>query len=406
MIQWDTHLLKEIDLAQTAEGKLNTYQSDIDKIGFGRNGFETFHVESQLLDKFRGKIARLRFEVEGTTQVFLDDVFFKSIHLQFGNPSEARYDSRQPNQNPYRENLLLEKPQYAVSYNRTTKIPNWVSWQVNKSWIGGKRAADDFAVDPTLPNGWPQISGSNYEYFDSNIQKSLSLGFNKGHTIPSRDRTRVPKDNIGTFLGTNLIPQNADNNLFFSDETNPAEASAWYNIEKLVTKLAENGKELYVVAGNYGTNWEPQKKSNALSSKYQGLTDSQAFQQQGINIPTWTWKTILVLDPSDSGVLDVTKDSRVYTFLTPNRAEPSAQDWTDAGQEGIEHPFSEIATKLQLNRFVEPIKNVTEWRDPQTWLVTIEELQNLLQGKNINFFSNVPQEIMDVLKQQIYFPSP
>ena len=298
--------------------------------------------------------------------------------------------------------MLLEKPQYAVSYNRTTKIPNWVSWQVNKSWIGGKRAADDFVVDPTLPNGWPQISGSNYVN-----NQGRSYGFNKGHTIPSRDRTRDDKDNIATFLGTNLIPQNVDNNAFFGDGNNPAEGSAWHNIEQLVTKLAENDKELYVIAGNYGTNWEPQKKSNALpnDSRYQGLTNSQAFQQQGIHIPTWTWKTMLVLEPSAPGVLDVTKDSRVYTFLTPNRAEPSAQDWIDAGQEGIEHPFSEIATKLQLNRFVEPIKNVTEWRDPQTWLVTIEELQNLLQGKNINFFSNVPKEIMDVIKQQIYFPS-
>ncbi|MBE9123764.1 DNA/RNA non-specific endonuclease [Tychonema sp. LEGE 07199] len=398
-----SHLLKEINLSADPENKLETYASDIDKIGFGRGGFETFHVDSSKLDQFRGQSAKLRFEVEGDTRVYLDDVFFKSSHLEFGNPSEARYSPEEPNNNPYRENLLLEKPQYTASYNRTTKTPNWVSWQVNKSWIGGQRQADDFIADPTLPNGWPQISGSNYEN-----NNGLSLGFNKGHIIPSGDRTRYPKDNIATFLGTNLIPQNADNNLFFSAPNNPAEASAWYNIEQLVTGLAESSKQVYVVAGTYGTNWEPQKKSNALpnDSRYQGLTNSEAFRQQGINIPTWTWKTNLVLEHPSQGVPDVNRNTKIYTFLTPNRAEPSALDWANAGEQGIVHPFYEIGERLQLNRVLSPIKNVTEWRDPNTWLVSLEELENLLKGKNIKLFSNIPGDIRDSLKQNINLPRP
>ncbi|MCC3531594.1 MAG: DNA/RNA non-specific endonuclease [Microcoleus sp. PH2017_22_RUC_O_B] len=396
-----THLLKEIDLAATTGDELKTYASDIDKIGFGRGGFETFHVGSNQLDKFRGQSVKLRFEVEGNTRVYLDDVFFKSNHLKFGNPSEARYSPEEPQNNLYRENLLLEKPQYAVSYNRTTKTPNWVSWQVNKSWIGGKRQADEFIADPTLPNGWPQISGSSYEN-----NNGASLGFNKGHIIPSGDRTRHPKDNLATFLGTNLIPQNADNNLFFSSPNNPAEASAWYNIEQLVTGMAENSKQVYVVAGSYGTNWEPQKKSNALpnDSRYQGFTNSEAFQQQGINIPTWTWKTNLVLEHPSQGIPDVNHDTKIYTFLTPNRAEPSALDWDNAGEQGIVHPFYEIGEQLQLNRVLSPIKNVTEWRSPNTWLVSIEELENLLKGKNVNLFSNIPGDIRDVLKRNINLP--
>lgn len=95
---------------------------------------------------------------------------------------------------------------------------------------------------------------------------------------------------------------------------------------------------------------------------------------------------------------------KAYTFLTPNRAEPSALDWANAGEEGIIHPFYEIAERLQLNRVVAPIKNVTEWRDPNTWLVSIQEIENLLEGKKIKLWSNIPEDIRSHLKQSINLP--
>ncbi len=51
-----------------------------------------------------------------------------NIHLKYGNPSNA--NSKDTN------NYLLEKPQYALSYNCKTGIPNWVSWQLDRSWLG------------------------------------------------------------------------------------------------------------------------------------------------------------------------------------------------------------------------------------------------------------------------------
>ncbi|NEP46879.1 MAG: DNA/RNA non-specific endonuclease, partial [Okeania sp. SIO2H7] len=210
-IYWQSRKLKEIDLSQNARNELKEYEQNLYKIGFGRTGFETFQIPID--DKYRGKIVRLSFQLESEedTTVYLDNVFFSSVHLKFGNPSEARFDSRKPKPNPYSQNLLIEKPQYALSYNSVTKTPNWVSWQVNPSWIGGERRAGDFIADPTLPNrtspdGWPQISGRDYEYFDPKANGYLSLGLDKGHTIPSGDRTRHFKDNLATFLGTNLFP--------------------------------------------------------------------------------------------------------------------------------------------------------------------------------------------------------
>lgn len=106
---------------------------------FNRHGFETFHLN--VPDALRGQLATLKFKLQGSTnEVYLDNVFFKSTHLQFGNPGllisppgatpelrqEARFDEiNQP------DNYLIERPQYSLSYNNSKKIPNWVSWQLN-----------------------------------------------------------------------------------------------------------------------------------------------------------------------------------------------------------------------------------------------------------------------------------
>ncbi|WP_293120760.1 DNA/RNA non-specific endonuclease [Okeania sp. SIO1I7] len=421
---WQSTTLETIDLSEGASGKLNQYKQDIYKIGFGREGgFETFHVPID--DRYRGKTARLRFKLESSNPagVFLDDVFFSSANLKFGNPSEARFDSRVPGDNPYRENLLIEKPQYAVSYNRTTKTPNWVSWQVNPSWTGGKRAGKDFIADPTLPQGWPQISGKDYEGQNPTTKKSFSLGFDKGHTIPSRDRTRHNKDNIATFLGTNLFPQSIDNNRFFYDKDeahDSSRASAWRNIEHMVTNLTgyskkdkniegQQPKEVYVVAGSLGTDWKSQNpRSNALEDeRKKGATQSEVFQQRKINIPKVTWKSLLVLDNPGLGVADVTKDTKTYTFLTPNIPEPhQSKNW-----EPVDHPFDTmkignetISQRLQLENAgnLGQIETIADWRDPETWQVTIQELENLLTSANINLFSNLPKNVKDDIKDKKY----
>jgi len=420
-IGWNRRLLQTIDLSEDAVSNLAKYKDNIYKIGAARRKFETFHIPVD--DRYRGKIARLAFELEGDTRVFLDDVFFSSSHLKFGNPSEARFDSRQPGQNPYRENLLIEKPQYALSYNWRTKTPNWVSWQLNPSWIGGPRVATDFIADPTLPNQWPQISGKDYEYFDREKGENLSLGLDKGHTIPSGDRTRHFKDNLATFLGTNLFPQSIDNNRFFYGRRrshNPALASAWYNLEHLGRNLVgtfdDDGnflgepKEVYVVAGSVGTNWQPQDpRSNAVEpERSKGATKSEVFEQRKINIPKLTWKTFLELDSPRLGVSDVTKDTRAYAFLTPNIPEPyhKNENWS-----AVTHPFDtmKIGNRLVSQRLglenagnLPKIESAAQWRAPQTWQVTIEQLENLLSTYDIELLSNLPKDIKDAIKKEKY----
>lgn len=72
-----------------------------------------------------------------------------SPHLKLGNPSNANTNDL--------NNYLIEKPQYALSYNCETGIPNWVSWQLNSSWLGSVDRSEDFRPDSDLPTGCYQV---------------------------------------------------------------------------------------------------------------------------------------------------------------------------------------------------------------------------------------------------------
>ncbi|AHM60561.1 DNA/RNA non-specific endonuclease [Flammeovirgaceae bacterium 311] len=143
-----------------------------------------------------------------------------------GNPSMATADPTNFN------NYLMMKPHYALSYSRDRGTPNWVSWHVNKSWIGDAPRQNNFRTDVTLPEGWYKVTTTSYS----------GSGFDRGHNVPSADRTSTEADNSATFLMTNIIPQAPKNN----QET-------WANLEDYTRRLVDEGNEVYVIMGNYGT---------------------------------------------------------------------------------------------------------------------------------------------------------
>jgi endonuclease G len=193
-----------------------------------------------------------------------------SIHLLLGNPSNATSSLDNP------DNYLMIKPQYALSYNRSHGSANWVTWQLDKSWLGDAKRQDDFRPDDTLPNGWTRVKPSVYN----------SSGYDRGHIARSADRTRSVEDNSATFLMTNIIPQTPDNN-----------RNTWGNLEDYSMKLAEEGKQLYIIAGGFGD-----------KGKLKNL----------VTIPQYTWKIIVVLDRPGLGLKDVNVNTRVIAVSIPN----------------------------------------------------------------------------------------
>ncbi|HIK13578.1 MAG TPA: DNA/RNA non-specific endonuclease [Oscillatoriaceae cyanobacterium M33_DOE_052] len=198
-------------------------------------------------------------------------------HLSLGNPSQATADPANIT------NYLMKKPQYALAYDSTKGIPNWVSWQLNNSWLGGTDRADDFRPDPELPQGWYQVKPKDY----------TNTGYDRGHMAPSADRTRTPEDNSATFLMTNIVPQTSDNN-----------RGPWKQLEDYCRDLVKEGKELYVIAGPVG------KQKTIGSGK--------------VTVPAQTWKIIVVLDkPGDR----VTAKTRTISVKIPNTPTLKSKDW-------------------------------------------------------------------------------
>jgi endonuclease G, mitochondrial len=212
-----------------------------------------------------------------------------SVHLTMGNPSGAITNTAYPT------NYLLSKSQYALSYNNTTRIPNWVSWQLNNSWLGSTPRQDDFRADTSLPTGWYQVQGTDYQ----------GSGFDRGHMAPSADRTNTVTNNSATFLMTNMIPQAPDNN-----------QGVWANLESYSRSLVTSqGKELYIISGGYGAGGTG---SNGYATTIAGGK---------IRVPARTWKVVIVLDTPGSGVSGVTTNTRVIAVDIPNTQGVRSADW-------------------------------------------------------------------------------
>ena len=200
-----------------------------------------------------------------------------SVHLSLGNPSGAAASN--PN------NYLIIKPQYALSYNRDKGIPNWASWQLNKSWIGNVDRSDDFRPDSELPDGWYRVKGKEYR----------NTGYDRGHVVPSGDRTNSERNNSATFLMTNMVPQAPDNNRDY-----------WRELEEYGRNLVEQGNELYIIAGGYG------EKGRIGNGK--------------VSVPARLYKIVVVTD-SRSGLNGINNLTKVIAIDTPNR--DGNGDWED-----------------------------------------------------------------------------
>lgn len=199
-----------------------------------------------------------------------------SVHLKYGNPSSAK-----DNQNNY----LIVKPEYALSYNCKAGIPNWVSWQLDRSWLGRTERSDNFMPNLELPPDCYAVRPTDYR----------GSGYDRGHLVPSGDRTYSRIDNESTFLMTNIIPQSPSNN-----------REVWRELEEYSRDLAYEGKELYIIAGGDG-----------IAKK---IAESQVV------VPKFTWKVILVLD--DSGE-PTSENARTIAVWMPNTEEVSNTDWEE-----------------------------------------------------------------------------
>jgi endonuclease G len=148
---------------------------------------------------------------------------------------------------------------------------------LDPSWIGSTARQDDFRADATLPAGWYQVGSTSYS----------GSGYDRGHMCPSADRTASVADNSSTFLMTNMVPQAPNNN-----------QGPWANMENYLRTLVTAGNELYIYSGGYGS---------------QGTINAGH-----VNVPTRTWKVVVVIPQGSNDLSRVTSSTRVIAVDMPN----------------------------------------------------------------------------------------
>ncbi|MEO7729362.1 MAG: DNA/RNA non-specific endonuclease [Kofleriaceae bacterium] len=193
-----------------------------------------------------------------------------SRHTTMGIPSPT--SAGDPN------NFLSVKDEYVISYNASHKVPNWVSWELNTSYLGGTDRQNDFRPDDTFPGSEMQAALTDYS----------GSGYDRGHMCPSADRTLSTLTNSHTFYLTNMVPQAANNN-----------QGPWAVLENDSRTLVRAGKELFIISG--GT-----------------FSDSSNKVGSGVVVPDMTFKVIVVLDSVGQGTANVTTSTRVIAVLMPN----------------------------------------------------------------------------------------
>lgn len=225
----------------------------------------------------------------------------QNIHLRYGNPSQANSDFN---------NYLLEKPGYALAYSCQAGITNWVGWQLDRSWLGTVERSDNFRPDTDLPPDCYAVRPNDYR----------GSGYDRGHLIPSGDRTRRLEDNSDTFLMTNIIPQSPANN-----------REVWRELEEYCRDLVFQGNELYIVAGGSGI--------------------AKKIAQSKVSVPKFTWKIVLVLEQPNA---EITADNS-YTIAVwmPNSEQVKNTNWRD-----YVSSVDEIEKKTGYNFFAEISKPV------------------------------------------------
>lgn len=139
--------------------------------------------------------------------------------------------------NSPKKHVMISRRQYLINWSLVNRAPRWVSWSMNKRSLGSVERTNVFRVDHDLS-----------EYLsDSDTTAVAATEFtgtciDRGHMVPSADRTQNLNDNKATFIMSNILPQSA----YLNRRT-------WVSLERFLrNEVTENNKEVYVVAGSSG----------------------------------------------------------------------------------------------------------------------------------------------------------
>ena len=123
--------------------------------------------------------------------------------------------------------IILRRKAYIVSYNKDTKIPNWVAWHLTSEHTDGEYGRTNvFYEDENVPE--PRATLGDY-------RKS---GWSRGHMCPAGDNKWDEEAMYESFSLINVCPQNASLN-----------SGLWNSIEMDCRRWAREFGDVYIVCG-------------------------------------------------------------------------------------------------------------------------------------------------------------
>jgi endonuclease G, mitochondrial len=202
-----------------------------------------------------------------------------SIHVALGTPKDS-----DPS-----DDYLIDHGIYVLSYNPRKNVPNWVSWELDRSFLGHVRRKNDFRSDSSLP----------LTFYHTKPQDYHGSGYDRGHLCPSADRQDSQSDNSLTFLMTNIQPQLHELN-----------EGPWAKLEEYERELArQRDTELFIVAGGI------------FDTRYQSIG-------HGIAVPKANYKIIVILRQGQLA-LDVKSETKVIAVIMPNELGVGKHQWAE-----------------------------------------------------------------------------
>ena len=124
--------------------------------------------------------------------------------------------------------IMLTRTSYVTSYNKQTRTPNWVAWNLTKAHTYGRllRENERFEEDPDVPT--PR----------STFQDFYNSRYDRGHMCPAGDNKWDEQAMTETFLMTNICPQNHGLN-----------KEDWNDLEMQCRSWARHFGEVTIVCG-------------------------------------------------------------------------------------------------------------------------------------------------------------
>lgn len=122
---------------------------------------------------------------------------------------------------------LEGKRNFSYYYSPDDKLAVWVAYPLYKGTVGSSGRTDAWGYDPKMPAKYqPRLNGG------------YRGGYDRGHQMPSADRTKNKSMNETTFYFTNMTPQKS----YLNQES-------WASLEGMVRNWSTSLDTLYVVTG-------------------------------------------------------------------------------------------------------------------------------------------------------------